>query len=146
MSDKTQQSFDAAMMEGEVSLRNGSALLIGSGGSGKSHFLAALLEEKPPSLRESTPCAKKPVRAVSCSKLGVDDSHFMRVTESDYSEMLVATAEHLPEASKSLTTTFTTESATRADIDVNSPASSSSPVEKESSKFKPPVVIFGQRN
>ena len=146
MSDKTQQSFDAAMMEGEVSLRNGSALLIGSGGSGKSHFLAALLEENPPSLRESTPCAKKPVRAVSCSKLGVDDSHFMKITESDYSEMLVATAEHLPEVSKSLTTTFMTESATGADIDVNSPASSSSPVEKESLKFKPPVVIVGRRN
>ena len=143
MSDKTQQSFDAAMMEGEVSLRNGSALLIGSGGSGKSHLLAALLEEKPPSLRESTPCAKKPVRAVSCSKLGVNDSHFMRITESDYSEMLVATAERLPEASKSLTTTSMTESVSEADIDMNSPASSSSPVEKESSKFKPPVVKLG---
>ena len=143
MSNKTQQSFDTAMMEGEVSLRNGSALLIGSGGSGKSHLLAALLEEKPPSLRESTPCAKKPVRAVSCSKLGVEDSHFMRITESDYSEMLVATAERLPEASKSLTTTSMTESASEADIYMNSPASSSSPVEKESSKFKQPVVKIG---
>ena len=146
MSDRTQQSFDAAMMEGEVSLRNGSALLIGSGGSGKSHLLAALLEEKPPSLRESTPCVKKPVRAVSCSKLSINDSHFMRITESDYSEMLVATAEHLPEASNSLTTTSTTQSASEADIDMNSPASYSSPVEKEPSKFKPPVVKFGMPN
>ena len=143
MSDKTQQSFDAAMMEGEVSLRNGSALLIGSGGSGKSHFLAALLEEKPPSIRESTPCAKKPVRAVSCSKLGIDGSHFMRITESDYSEMLVATAERLPEASKSTTTKSATESAIEADIDLNSLASSTSPVEMESSKFKQPVVRIG---
>ena len=143
MSDKTQQSFDAAMMEGEVSLRNGSALLIGSGGSGKSHFLAALLEEKPPSLRESTPCAKKPVRAVSCNKLGVNDSHFMRITESDYSEMLVATAERLPEESKSETTTSMTESTSEADIDVSSPASYSSPVEKDSLKFKLPVVKIG---
>ena len=146
MSDKTQQSFDAAMMEGEVSLRNGSALLIGSGGSGKSHFLAALLEEKSPSLRESTPCANKPVRAVSCSKLGVDDSHFIRITESDYSKMLVSTAECLPEVSKSLTTTSTTESVSEADVNVNIPANCSLPVEKESSKFGLPVVKFGQPN
>ena len=147
MSKETQQSFDTAMMEGEVSLRNGSALLIGSGGSGKSHFLAAMLEEKPPSLRESTPCAKKPIRAVSCSKLGIDNSHLMRITETDYSEMLVATAECLPEVSRSEATKCTIKSATETKIDVNSRANSSSPIEKKSPpKSELPVVKVGLPN
>ena len=145
MSDKTQQSFDAAMMEGEVSLRNGSALLIGSGGSGKSHFLAAMLEEEPPSLRESTPCAKKPIRAVSCSKLGIDDNHFMRITETDYSEILVATAEHLPKFNQFVTTKPMTKSAKKANIDVNSRASTSLAVEKKQSKSELPVIKAGLR-
>ena len=34
VSEKTQQCLDAAMIEGEVSLRNGSLLLLGVGGSG----------------------------------------------------------------------------------------------------------------
>ena len=77
VSEKTQQCFDAAMMEGEASLRNGSALLLGVGGSGKTHVLAAFLKEDPPSIRESTPCAKKPVRAVAHCKAGVSDDHFV---------------------------------------------------------------------
>ena len=50
VSQKTQQCFDAAMKEGEVLLRNGSALLLGVGGSGKTHVLAAFLKEDPPSI------------------------------------------------------------------------------------------------
>ena len=60
--------------------------------------------------------------------------------------MLVATAERLPEASKSATTKSRTKSATEADIHVNIPASCSLPVEKESSKFGLPVVKIGQPN
>ena len=86
------------MMEGEVSLRNGSALLLGVGGSGKTHILAAFLKEDPPSIRESTPCAKKPVRAVAHCKAGVSDDHFIRITDDHYSDMLVATAEALPQS------------------------------------------------
>ena len=85
------------MMEGEVWIRNGSVLLLGTGGSGKTHILAAFLEEAPPSTRESTPCAKKPVRAVTHCKVGVTDDHFVRITDDHYSDMLVATAEKQPQ-------------------------------------------------
>ena len=87
------------MMEGEVSLRNGSALLLGVGGSGKTHFLAAFLKEDPPSIRESTPCAKKPVRAVAHCKAGVSDDHFVRITDDHYSDMLVA---NIPQSTDSV--------------------------------------------
>ena len=80
------------MNEAEVYLRNGSALLLGVGGSGKRHFLAAFLKEDSPLMRESTSCAKIPVRAVAHCKARVFDDHFVRVTDDHYSDMLVTTA------------------------------------------------------
>ena len=146
VSEKTQQCFDSAMLEGEVLIRNGSALLIGPGGSGKSHFLAAVLEEDPPSARESTPCAKKPVRAVAHCKVGVNQDRFVRITEDHYSDMLVATAEHLPESSNPTTNKSGKKSNMRkGESNLNSLASSSSPTEVESSKSELSVGKFREK-
>ena len=133
VSKKTQQCFDAAMMEGEVSLRNGSALLLGVGGSGKTHVLAAFLKEDPPSVRESTPCAKKPVRAVAHCKAGVSDDHFVRITDDHYSDMLVTTAEKLPQSTNSVAVA---KPSTKPEVkdDLNSLASSSSSSQKETTR------------
>ena len=130
VSAKTQQCFDAAMMEGEASLRNGSALLLGVGGSGKTHVLAAFLKEDPPSIRESTPCAKKPVRAVAHCKAGVSGDHFVRITEDHYSDMLVA---NIPQSTNS---EAVADSSTQAEAkdNLNSLASSSSPSQKETTR------------
>ena len=130
VSEKTQQCFDAAMMEGEASLRNGSALLLGVGGSGKTHVLAAFLKEDPPLIRESTPCAKKPVRAVAHCKAGVSDNHFIRITDDHYSDMLVA---NIPRSTENRAII---ESSTQAEAkdDLNSLASSSSPSQKETTR------------
>ena len=132
VSERTQQCFDAAMMEGEVSLRNGSALLLGVGGSGKTHFLAAFLKEDPPSMRESTPCAKKPVRAVAHCKAGVSDDHFVRITDDHYSDMLVTTAEAFPPTDGEDVAKPSTQA--EAKDDLNSLASSSSPSQKETTR------------
>ena len=102
-----------------MSLRNGSALLLGVGGSGKTHVLAAFLKEDPPSIRESTPCAKKPVRAVAHCKVGVSDNHFVRITDDHYSDMLVA---NIPQSTIAKPSTQA-----EAKDDSNSLASSSSP-------------------
>ena len=98
VSRETEQSFDMAMMDGEVWMRNGSALFLGPGGSGKSHTLALFPKEDPPSVRESTPCMKTPVRAVAHCKVGVSDGHFIRITDDQYSDMLVVTAKGSPES------------------------------------------------
>ena len=127
------------MMEGEVSLRNGSALLLGVGGSGKTHVLAAFLKEKPPSIRESTPCAKKPVRAISHCKAGVSDDHFVRITDEHYSDMLVASAENFPRSTNSVAIAKRSTQA-EAEEDLNSSASSSSPSQKETTR-QPSSVI-----
>ena len=103
VSRETEQSFDMAMMDGEVWMRNGSALFLGPGGSGKSHTLALFLKEDPPSVRESTPCMKAPIRAVAHCKVGVSDGRFIRITDDQYSDMLVVTAKGSPESSNATT-------------------------------------------
>ena len=113
-----------------MSLRNGSALLLGVGGSGKTHVLAAFLEEDPPSKRESTPCAKKPVRAVGHCKAGVSNDSFVRITDDHYSDMLVATAEKSPQSTNSVAITKPSAKPEAKD-DLNSLASSSSSSRKE---------------
>ena len=113
-----------------MSLRNGSALLLGVGGSGKTHVLAAFLKEDPPSIRESTPCAKKPVRAVARCKAGVSDDHFVRITDDHYSDMLVATAEVSTDSGAVAKPSTQAE----AKDDSNSLASSSSPSQKETTR------------
>ena len=101
MSERTQKNFDIAMMDGELWIRNGIMFMMGPGGSGKTCTLAAVLEEKPPSIRESTPCAKKPVRAVAQCKIGVSNktsskTYFIRITDENYSDMISTTAKHIP--------------------------------------------------
>ena len=90
-------------MDGEVWMRNGSALFLGPGGSGKSHTLALFLKEDPPSIRESTPCMKTPIRAVAHCKVGVSDDCFVRITDDQFSDMLVVTAKGLPESGNATT-------------------------------------------
>ena len=65
-------------------LRNRSASFWRIGGSSKthSHSLAALLEEDSPLVRESTSCAKKPVRAVGHCKAGMSNDHFVQINDS----------------------------------------------------------------
>ena len=116
-----------------MSLRNGSALLLGVGGSGKTHFLAAFLKEDPPSMRESTPCAKKPVRAVAHCKAGVSNDHFVRITDDHYSDMLVTTAEAFPPSTDGEAVAKLSTQAEAKD-DLNSIASSSSPSQKETTR------------
>ena len=67
--------------------------MMGSAGSGKSASLHAILKEKPPLVRNSTPCAKKPIRTVAQYKLSVsnktaDKPLFVRITDEQFSDML----------------------------------------------------------
>ena len=99
VSERTQRNFDEAMKDGKLWIRCGNSFLLGPGGSGKTHTLSAILKEKPPSLRQSTPCAKKPVRAVAQCRLGVhDETCFVRITDEQYSDMLSTTAKLFPQS------------------------------------------------
>ena len=71
--------------------------MMGSAGSGKSASLHAILKEKPPLVRNSTPCAKKPIRTVAQYKISVSDKTadkplFVRITDEQFSDMVSMSA------------------------------------------------------
>ena len=106
MSERTRINFEAAMKEGMLWIRNGNTFFLGPGGSGKTHTLHSLLEEDPPVIRDSTACAKKPIRAVAQFKVGVSGAvHFIRITDNQYSEMLANSAEHFSAVPKGVAPT-----------------------------------------
>ena len=97
MSQQTEENFTAAMKDGEVLLQNGSSFILGAAGTGKTLSLHAFLKEKPPAVRQSTPCAKKSIRTVAQYKLGVSDTtadkpSFVRITDEQFSDMLSTSA------------------------------------------------------
>ena len=91
MAEKTQHNFDIAMKGGTLMIRNGSVFFLGPGGSGKTHTLHAFLREDPPSVRQSTPCAKRTVRTIAQCKIGVEGIYFIRIQDDQYSDMLSTT-------------------------------------------------------
>ena len=71
--------------------------MLGAAGTGKTLSLHAFLKEKPPAVRQSTPCAKKSIRTVAQYKLGVSDTtadkpSFVRITDEQFSDMLSTSA------------------------------------------------------
>ena len=97
MSQQTEEYFTAAMKDGEILLQNGSSFMLGAAGTGKTLSLHAFLKEKPPAVRQSTPCAKKSIRTVAQYKLGVSDTtadkpSFVKITDEQFSDMLSTSA------------------------------------------------------
>ena len=93
------------MKGGTLMIRNGSVFFLGPGGSGKTHTLHALLLEPPPSVRQSTPCAKRTVRTIAQCKVGVEGVLFIRIQDDQYSDMLSTTAKQLQPQQPSISTT-----------------------------------------
>ena len=132
-------------------IRNGSVFFLGPGGSGKTHTLHSLLEEEPPSIRQSTPCAKRTVRTIAQCKVGVKDIHFVRIEDDQYSDMLSSTANQLPLQQPSVSATTRSpaqprpqETMSEDTNSVSGPASGmdtqetdSSTIQQEASDFSP---------
>ena len=85
--------FDEAMKDGYVEARDIKALIFGAAGTGKSHTVALIMDEEPPSVRRSTPCATRPVRATKAEKR---DEQWVKVTRDDLSQTIADTATMLP--------------------------------------------------
>ena len=77
------------MKHGHVKCRDIKALLFGSAGTGKTHTIALIMEEEPPTIRYSTPCAKRPVRAVSRARIEKKGKKWVRVDHDDLSQKIV---------------------------------------------------------
>ena len=98
------------MSHGYVEARDIKALIFGVAGSGKSHTIALLMDEEPPSVRRSTPCATRPIRAVSRTRIEQSGEKWVRVTSADLSQTIADTSTVLPE--KASVTKNTASSAT----------------------------------
>ena len=87
-SEKSKELFDEAMAHGYVKSRDIKALILGAAGTGKSHTIALIMDEDPPAVRRSTPCATRPVRAVSRTTAEARGSKFVRVTQDQLSQTI----------------------------------------------------------
>ena len=72
-----------------------SSVVVGLGGSGKTHTLAMILNEPLPDKRVSTPCTKPPVRTVSQVTIGEDGGVLERVEGEKYSSIVADTVEEV---------------------------------------------------
>ena len=81
------------MQDGHVNARNVTVLVNGAAGVRKSHAIAVIMNEPPPEVRRSTPCAEKPIRAISRSRVGVHGNEWRKVDENEFREMIADTAE-----------------------------------------------------
>jgi hypothetical protein len=89
-------------MEVSIDVRTLKGIILGSVGSGKSHVLALIIGEEPPSLHVSTALTETPVRAVGLTRmtvdalveLGVDRREFKRISDDCYSAMVMKMAKN----------------------------------------------------
>ena len=82
------------MTHGYVEARDIKALIFGAAGTGKTHTIALLMDEEPPTIRHSTPCATRPVRV---DKLEEEGGKWVRVTHDQLSQTIADTSTMLPQ-------------------------------------------------
>ena len=97
VSEKSKKMFDEAMTHGYVEARDIKALIFGAAGTGKTHTIALLMDEEPPTIRRSTPCATKPIRVVSTTKIEEKSGKWSRVTRDQLSQAIADTSTMLPQ-------------------------------------------------
>ena len=84
------------MKDGYMEARDIKALIFGAAGTGKSHTIALIMDEEPPSVRRSTPCAARPVRAVTSTRAKKTGEKWVKVTCEELSQTIADTATVLP--------------------------------------------------
>ena len=80
------------MTHGYVETRDIKTLILGAAGTGKSHTIALIMDENPPAIRRSTPCATRPVRAVSRTRAEKRGNKFVRVTHDQLAQTIADTS------------------------------------------------------
>ena len=88
-SEKSKEMFDEAMTHGYIEARDIKALIFGATGTGKSHTIALLMDEEPPTIRRSTPCATRPVRV---DKIEEEGGKWVRITHDHLSQTIADTS------------------------------------------------------
>ena len=84
--------FREAKHQDCVRFKSKRGVISGFAGTGKSHVLAILLDEPPPSKRVSTAVTTTPVRAMSNARMEMSDKQFSRITDELFTMRLLKTA------------------------------------------------------
>ena len=87
--------LDKALEEGDVDYQGIESILVGVGGSGKTHSLAMILNEPIPIKRVSTTCVRAPVRTVTQIKIGEEQGVMKRVEGERYFTIVVDSAKEI---------------------------------------------------
>ena len=87
--------LDKALEEGDVDYQGIESILVGVGGSGKTHSLAMILNEPVPIKRVSTTCVRTPVRTVTQIKIGEEQGVMKRVEGERYFTIVVDSAKEI---------------------------------------------------
>ena len=121
------------MKHGHIETRNIKALIFGAAGTGKSHTLALIMDEEPPKVRRSTPCATRPVRAVSRSRIKRKGKKWVRITPDDFSDTIADSATEIPSEIPSTSETSQATSASSIPASAASPKAQTDPTKTHSS-------------
>ena len=87
--------LDKALEEGDVDYQGIESILVGVGGSGKTHSLAMIFNEPVPIKRVSTTCVRTPVRTVTQIKIGEEQGVMKRVEGERYFTIVVDSAKEI---------------------------------------------------
>ena len=89
--DTLKQRLDRALKNRDkVNARITKVVFIGPAGAGKSHLLSALVREDPDKYRNSTPCAKRAIRAIANMRALVGkDSQWKLLKSEEFESMIV---------------------------------------------------------
>ena len=120
------------MTHGYVEARDIKALIFGAAGTGKTHTIALLMDEEPPEVRRSTPCATRPVRV---DKLEEEGGKWVRVTRNQLSQTIADTSTMLPQ--KPSTARKAASSAPSSSITMSTGTSEPKTVSKSKTTTKP---------
>lgn len=80
------------MEKGHILTTNHNILFIGFSGSGKTHTMCLMQGKPPPQERSSTPCAERPVRAVTTSRAKDEGNVWRPVSQVEHSHIVVEAA------------------------------------------------------
>ena len=89
---ESRDRFSKAKNQECVRFKSKRGVISGFAGTGKSHVLAILLDEPPPSKRVSTAVTTTPVRAMSNARMEMSDKQFSRITDELFTKRLLKTA------------------------------------------------------
>ena len=89
---ESRDQFSKAKKQECVRFKSKRGVISGFAGTGKSHVLAILLDEPPPSQRVSTAVTTRPVRAISNARMEMSDKQFSRITDELFTKRLLKTA------------------------------------------------------